>query len=126
MEQMRCVITRDDRKAVRLHLAGAFDRAAHPELRRSLRRAFDRAGRGTVVIDMAETASIGSECLEVLLVGYTRALRGGLGFEVVNAHGPVRQALAVTGLCEPAVDDMFDSLMALIGSVPAAAPEPAE
>lgn len=126
MEEARCVISRDDRSAVRLHLAGDLGRAAHQELRRSLRRAFDRAGRGTVVIDMAGAASIGSECIEVLLVGYTRALRAGLGFEVVNAHGPVRQALAVTGLCEPAVDDMFDSLMALIGSVPAGAGGSAE
>ncbi|WP_433831462.1 STAS domain-containing protein [Actinoplanes sp. CA-015351] len=123
MEEVRCVIRRDDRSAVRLHLAGEFGRAAHPELRRSLRKACDRAGRGSVVVDMAEVASIGSECIEVLLVGYTRALRSGTGYEVVNAYGPVRQALAMTGLCEPAVDDMFDSLIALVESVPAATPE---
>ncbi|MEU4695175.1 STAS domain-containing protein [Actinoplanes sp. NPDC023714] len=116
MEEARCVITRDGRSAIRLAMAGDFGRAAHPELRRSLRRAFERAGRGTVVIDMAETESIGSECIEVLLVGYTRALRGGMGYEVTGAHGPVRQALAVTGLCEPPVDDMFDSLMAMIAT----------
>jgi anti-anti-sigma factor len=120
--EARCPITRDDRSAVRLRMVGDFDRAAHLELRRSLRKAFDRAGRGTVIVDMSETVSIGSECIEVLLVGYTRALRSGAGYEVTGAHGPVRQALAVTGLCEPAVDDMFDSLMALIESVPTATP----
>jgi anti-anti-sigma factor len=122
MEEARCTITRDGRSAVRLRMIGEFSRAAHLELRRSLRKAFDRAGRGTVVIDLSEATSIGSECIEVLLVGYTRALRSGTGFQVTGAHGPVRQALTVTGLCEPAVDDMFDSLMALIGSVPSATP----
>ncbi|WP_229073432.1 STAS domain-containing protein [Actinoplanes sp. DH11] len=110
----RCEVRRGSRSAVHLYLTGDFDHAAHAELRRSLRRAFDRAGRGSVVVDMSGVGAIGSECIEVLLVGYTRAMRGGHGFEVVNAHGPVRQALAVTGLCEPPVDDMFDSLMAMI------------
>ena len=96
MDELRCV-TRRDGSAVRLVLSGRFDREAHLELRKSLRRAFERSRRGRVVVDLAGVGAIGSECIEVLLVGYTRALRDGHGFEVVGATGAVRQALEVTG-----------------------------
>ena len=96
MDDVRCV-TRRDGSTVRLLLSGRFEQAAHLELRRSLRRAFQRSRRGCVVIDLAGVESIGSECIEVLLVGYTRALREGHGFEVTGARGAVRQALEVTG-----------------------------
>lgn len=102
MEEVRCVISReagDTGPVVRLRVAGRLDRSAHAELRRSVRRAFDRARRSRVVVDLAEVGVIGSECIEVLLVGYTRALREGHGFEVVGATGAVRQALEITGLC---------------------------
>ena len=88
-----------------LRLSGTLDREAGRQLRRVLRDAFDRARRGRVVVDMAAVDEIGSECIETLLTGYTRALRGGNGFEVVNARGHVRRALAVTGLCAP--DDVL-------------------
>ncbi|MEV6302742.1 STAS domain-containing protein [Actinoplanes sp. NPDC051861] len=112
------MISRETDRVVRLRVIGRLDRAAHAELRRSLRRAFDRARNSRVVVDLTEVDAIGSECIEVLLVGYTRALRGGHGFEVSGATGGVRQALEVTGLCErsalylPAVDDSLDALLA--------------
>lgn len=87
---------------VHLHLIGAFDRDAHRVLRLGMRDVFASGRRGhRVIVDMARTESIGSECIELLLIGYTRALRAGAGYEIVNAHGHVRQALALTGLCEP-------------------------
>ena len=101
MDDVRCV-TRRDGSTVRLLLSGRFDRVdqgAHLELRKSLRRAFERSRRGRVVVDLAGVESIGSECIEVLLVGYTRAMRDGHGFEVVGARGAVRQALEITGFC---------------------------
>jgi anti-anti-sigma factor len=121
MEHSRCVISREAGGAgpvVRLRVTGSLDRPAHAELRRSLRQAFDRARRSRVVVDLAGVDVIGSECIEVLLVGYTRALRGGHGFEVVGAAGAVRQALEITGLCAPAGPEI--SLGVLLGSVAAA------
>ena len=92
---------------IHLYPGGALDREAGRHLRRALRDAFAAARRGRVVVDMSAVDEIGSECIETLLTGYTRALAGGHGFEVVNAHGHVRQALAVTGLCPPADDDLL-------------------
>ncbi|MEU8657028.1 STAS domain-containing protein [Actinoplanes philippinensis] len=87
---------------VHLHLIGAFDRDAHKVLRAGMRDAFASGRRGhRVTIDMTRVETIGSECIELLLIGYTRAMRGGHGYDVVNAEGHVRQALAMTGLCEP-------------------------
>ncbi|WP_250000136.1 STAS domain-containing protein [Actinoplanes sp. M2I2] len=85
-------------KTTYLLLGGTFDRAAHRDLRRALRDAFARTRRGRVVLDVAGVEDIGSECLEVLLTGYTNALRGGYGFEVTNAHGPVQLLLEATRL----------------------------
>ncbi|MBG0567291.1 STAS domain-containing protein [Actinoplanes aureus] len=104
MEQARCVIRRETTPAgpaVRVHVTGSLDRAAHAELRRALRRAFEQTRRAAVLVDLTEVDDIGSECIEVLLVAYTRALRGGHGFEVAGARGAVRQALEITGLCPP-------------------------
>lgn len=89
---------------VHLHLIGQFERDAARVLRAGMRDAFASGRRGhRVVVDVEQVESIGSECIDLLLVGYTRALRGGHGFEIVNAHGHVRQALALTGLCAPDV-----------------------
>ncbi|MEV0898269.1 STAS domain-containing protein [Actinoplanes sp. NPDC049802] len=87
---------------VHLRLTGDFDRDAHRVLRAAMRDVFAVGRRGIrIVIDMDGIESIGSECIDLLLIGYTRALRGGHGYEIVNARGHVRQALALTGLCEP-------------------------
>ncbi len=123
---MRCVIHRDPDKtgpAVFLHLDGSFDRRSGAGLRRELRQAFDRARGARVVVDMAGVDLIGSECIEVLLVGYTRALRSGHGYQVVNARGHVRQALEATGLCPrsddrlyaPAAEDAIEAALAELG-----------
>ncbi|MDI6101796.1 STAS domain-containing protein [Actinoplanes sp. NEAU-A12] len=107
MTDPRYEIERDTRRTgstVHLRLIGAFDRDAHRVLRLGLRDVFASGRRGhRVFVDMERAESIGSECIELLLVGYTRALRSGHGYEIVNAHGHVRQALALTGLCEPEV-----------------------
>ena len=58
----------------------------------------------TVVIDLDRTQELSSECLRVMLLGYTKAMRGGHGFAVVNAHGHLRRALAAVGLCPPETD----------------------
>ncbi|SNY03895.1 SDR family NAD(P)-dependent oxidoreductase [Paractinoplanes atraurantiacus] len=110
MTELRCAIERDTDKAGKttyLHLSGAFDKAAHRELRRELWGAFARKRRGRVVVDLARVDEIGSECIEVLLMGYTKALRGGHGFEVTGAQGGVRQMLEATGLCERPDDDVL-------------------
>ncbi|XVU25279.1 SDR family NAD(P)-dependent oxidoreductase [Actinoplanes sp. CA-054009] len=110
MTDLRCAIERDTDKAgntTYLHLSGSFDKAAHRELRRRLWDAFARKRRGRVVVDLARVDEIGSECIEVLLMGYTKALRGGHGFEVINAQGGVRQMLEATGLCERPDDDVL-------------------
>ncbi|WP_430787806.1 STAS domain-containing protein [Actinoplanes sp. G11-F43] len=87
---------------VHLRLIGAFDRDTDRVLRAGMRDAFASGRRGhRVVIDVRQVESIGSESIDLLLVGYTRAVRGGHGYEIVNAHGHVRQALALTGLVEP-------------------------
>jgi anti-anti-sigma factor len=86
-------------KTTYLLLGGVLDRSAHRELRRAVREAFARTRRGRVVLDVAAVDDIGSECVEVLLTGYTTALRGGFGFEVTNARGPVRLLLEATRLC---------------------------
>ncbi len=110
MGDVRCVIHRDPDKTgstVFLHLEGSFDRRSGAELRRELKQAFDRARGARIVVDMGGVRLIGSECIEVLLVGYTRAMRGGHGYEVVNAGGYVRQALEATGLCPRSDDNLY-------------------
>lgn len=110
MTHARCTIERETGPAgatTHLRPHGVLDREAGRDLRRALRDAFAAARRGRVVVDMAAVDEIGSECIETLLTGYTRALVGGHGFEVVNARGHVRQALAVTGLCPRTDDDVL-------------------
>ena len=87
-----------------LHLAGTFDRQAYRELRRALQYALNRGTAVGVVIDVGRVDFIGSECIEALLYGYTRALRAGRGYEIANACGHARLALEITGLC-PRDDD---------------------
>lgn len=86
-------------KTTYLLLGGVFDRSAHRDLRRALKDAFARSRRGRVVLDVAGVEDLSSECVETLLTGYTHALRGGFGFEVTNARGPVRLLLEATGFC---------------------------
>ena len=90
---------------IMLHLAGTFDRQAYRELRRALQYALNRAPAVGVVIDVGRVDFIGSECIEALLHGYTRALRAGRGYEITNARGHARQALEITGLCPRDYDD---------------------
>lgn len=91
---------------VQLHLIGAFDRGADRVLRVGMRDAFTSGRRGhRVCVDMRNVDTIGSECIELLLIGYTRALRSGFGYEIVAPRGHVRQALAMTGLY--AADDQL-------------------
>ncbi|GAA1612483.1 STAS domain-containing protein [Actinoplanes couchii] len=105
MEDPRYEIERTTHKTgstVHLHLIGAFDRDASRVLRTGMRDAFASGRRGLrVIVDVERAESIGSECIDLLMVGYTRALRAGHGYEISNAHGHVRQALALTGLVEP-------------------------
>ncbi|GAA4589279.1 anti-anti-sigma factor [Actinoplanes octamycinicus] len=125
MGEVRCVIHRSGKaeSTVFLHLRGCFDRRSGTELRRELRQAFDRARGARIIVDMADVDLIGSECIEVLLVGYTRALRSGHGYQVVNAEGHVRQALEATGLCPrsdehlyaPAAGDAIEAALAEVG-----------
>ncbi|WP_250031680.1 STAS domain-containing protein [Paractinoplanes maris] len=100
-----------------LLLGGVFDRAAHRDLRRALRNAFARGRRGRVVLDVAGVEDLSSECVEVLLTGYTNALRGGYGFEVTNARGPVRLLLEATRLCPRREDDTLYAPVWLSDSV---------
>jgi anti-anti-sigma factor len=94
--------------SVHLHLIGAYDRGADRVLRLGMRDAFASGRRGhRVVVDMKDVDSIGSECIELLLIGYTRALRAGFGYEIVGPRGHVSQALALTGL-HAAADRMAD------------------
>jgi anti-anti-sigma regulatory factor len=87
---------------IRLVLIGGLTgAAAHAELHRSLRKVLNRTHRVTVVIDLERVGDISSECVRIMLLGYTRALRGGHGFAVENAHGHLRRALAAVGLCAP-------------------------
>ncbi|MBL7262117.1 STAS domain-containing protein [Paractinoplanes lichenicola] len=104
-------------KTTYLLLGGVFDRSAHRDLRRALRDAFSRARRGRVVLDMARVDELSSECVEVLLTGYTHALRGGHGYEVTNARGHVRLLLEATGLCPRREDDTLYAPVWLSGDV---------
>jgi anti-anti-sigma factor len=120
MTDLRWAIERETDKAgttTYLYLSGSFGKGVHRDLRRKMTDAFARKRRGRVVLDLARVDEIGSECIEVLLMGYTKALRGGHGFEVVNARGGVRRMLEATGLCPredgdllyaPAWPDVFD------------------
>lgn len=94
---------------VYLYLRGEFRRPDHRELRLAVRAAFRRSRHADVVIDVADVVALAGECVDVLLVGYTRAMRGGHGYEVVNARGEVRSALEATGLCarEPATSSLY-------------------
>ncbi len=94
---------------VYLYLRGEFDSGDHRRLRVALRDVFRRSRHTGVVIDVAGVDVLADSCVEVLLLGYTRALRGGYGYEVVNAYGEVWSKLAATGLCarEPATEDTF-------------------
>ncbi len=107
MTDVDCAIHRridNNGATVLLYLRGHFDRAGAPVLRRALHDAFVRRRAARIVLDAAEVESIGSDSLELLLVGYTRALCAGLGYEVVHAHGPVRLALEAVELCERSAD----------------------
>ncbi|MCY1142450.1 STAS domain-containing protein [Actinoplanes sp. Pm04-4] len=103
-------------KTTYLLLGGTFDRAAHRDLKRALRDAFARTRQGRVVLDVAGVGEISSECVEVLLTGYTTALRGGYGFEVTNARGSVQLLLEATRLCPRREDDTLYAPAWLSGS----------
>jgi anti-anti-sigma regulatory factor len=85
---------------IHLRLEGDFGNSGVLELRRALHDAFVRRRAARIILDVADVDTIGSECLELLLIGYTRALGAGLGYEVANARGTVRLALEAVGLCE--------------------------
>lgn len=90
---------------VTLRLTGAFDRGAHRELGRLLRQALRRLRPLRVVVDVGQVRAVDGRCVDVLLLGYTWALRGGHGYEVVDARGAVRPVLEAAGLCARLDDD---------------------
>ena len=91
---------RDRSAAVtRLAIVGTMNAVASRQLQRMLHDEFDRSRGVTVVVDLGRTEDMGSECVRILLCAYTRALRRGCGFRVVNARGSLRRSLADVGLC---------------------------
>lgn len=108
MTGARCAIDRETvgtPPTVLLHLSGRFDRAGRAELQRALRAVVNRVRPVGIVLDVRLVDFICAECVDLLLVAYTRALGRGHGYEVVNARGHVRRALATVGLCPPGADD---------------------
>jgi anti-anti-sigma factor len=90
--------------AVRLRLTGTFDRAALPALQRAVIGEATRPHTRDVVVDVAAMTVIDQPAVEVLLRGYTAALRGGRGFRVINAGHRVHSVLSPAGLCAEADD----------------------
>ncbi len=108
MTGTRCAIDRETvgtPPTVLLHLSGRFDRAGRPELQRALRAVVNRVRPVGIVLDVRLVDFICAECVDLLLVAYTKALVRGHGYEIVNARGHVRRALATAGLCPPGADE---------------------
>jgi anti-anti-sigma regulatory factor len=92
---------------VYLYLCGQFDVTAHRALGRALREILHRSRTINVVIDVAKAETLDGECIDLLLVGYARALRSGHGYQVINGQGPVRQILEATSLCARLDDVLY-------------------
>ena len=86
---------------IHLRLGGVLDQSSCTDLRRALSAPPARARRVNLIIDVDEVTHVGGDCIDLLLTAYTRALRTGHGFEVVNPHGAVRHALELSRLCLP-------------------------
>ena len=86
-------------RVIRLHLIGRFDRPAHDAALRAVRGVLARQRPITLIVDVSAVIFIGGECVNVLLGGYTRALRAGHGYDVAGAAGHVRHALDAVRLC---------------------------
>jgi anti-sigma B factor antagonist len=94
---------RDDsseRVRIRLVLAGEFDLAARDALDGALASAL-RAG--DVEVDMAGVSFLDCSGIGVLTRGLRQAWREGRGLQVVNAGGPVRHMLELTGVAQELV-----------------------
>lgn len=70
-----------------------------------LRAVLTRARALSAVIDVSRMDHIDGRCINVLLLGYTWALQGGHGYEVVDARGAVRRVREVAGLCASHASD---------------------
>jgi anti-anti-sigma factor len=83
-------------------LAGEFDLAAAPELRREL---LGRLTTGKpVVVDMSEVTYIDSSALAVFVRACKFAAEKGTTFRLVNVSGHSAKVLEITGLDEMLVD----------------------
>jgi anti-anti-sigma factor len=86
----------------KIGLAGEFDLAAAPDLRREL---LGRLTTGKpVVVDMSEVTYIDSSALAVFVRACKFAAEKGTTFRLVNVSGHCAKVLEITGLDERLVD----------------------
>nr|AGS49711.1 hypothetical protein [uncultured bacterium esnapd14] len=82
-------------------VSGEVDLAVHDTLLESLHtaiKAADRAGIGTVVVDLNLTSFLDSTGVRVLVKSRDMALTAGVEFSVTGASGLVHRVLEITGV----------------------------
>lgn len=82
--------------AVVLALAGYIDLSNVQVLSEAVSKAFAHAR--DVTIDLAELTFLDSTGLREFAAGYQQAEAAGVGFRVVNPHGPVLDVLRIAGM----------------------------
>ncbi|MFI5493865.1 STAS domain-containing protein [Actinoplanes sp. NPDC051859] len=90
----------DGGREICVRLAGDLDADARTVLRRELYDAVHDNGAPLLVVDLQETAFVGSETIGALLDGLVRAQEAGKAVQIVNARGVVRTVLQVTGVLD--------------------------
>jgi anti-anti-sigma factor len=90
----------DGGREVCLRLFGDLDADARDELRHELYDAVHDNRAPLLVVDLHDTAFLGSAAIGSLLEGFLLARRAGKTPRIINAHGAVRTVLQVTGVLE--------------------------
>jgi anti-sigma B factor antagonist len=86
-----------DESEVRIRLHGELDLAAVPGMRAALQEAATTPGKPVVTVDLRAVTFMDCSALGELIHGRAVALRHGLGYQVVGAHGVALRVMRVTG-----------------------------
>ncbi|UQU62126.1 STAS domain-containing protein [Couchioplanes caeruleus] len=90
----------DGGREVCLRLFGDLDADCRDELRHELYDAVHDNRAPMLVVDLHDTAVLGSEAIGTLLEGFLLARQAGKTPQIINARGAVRTVLQVTGVLE--------------------------
>ncbi|WP_328468634.1 STAS domain-containing protein [Actinoplanes sp. NBC_00393] len=82
----------------RVRLSGEFDIDSREELRDALLEVITAGECARLLVDLDQVRFIDSEALSALIESYLAAESAGIAFQLVGAHGIVKQVITVAGL----------------------------